>query len=435
MPNPSLLLLSHGNPSKKYLGVLRGEMSNADRLRKLLIQAGCSCPDVVDILEIFGGSVRPLYEPLAEMNVALALGGFPMLDETAYPDAQNVRNVILKKNTDFIFILSWAWSVASLYATGIHKEKPTAAKLYVHHENEIVCPLLYEPNTLLLTESLLANERAIHRGIKPWQLFHLPHHYPDIVHKVVSNRSYVEKLIKESGKKISLTKETVVIGAISRLEFGKNCEFALQVVEKLKKEGKDVLFILKGGFEEWSRYPIYKEWLQEVLDSLKEENWFIWDSQPSSYEDIFKAFASFDIFLHLSGAEAGSNVVVESLALGLPTVVLEGTTNTSLFKGGACFVNHNNELPKDTIHPFRVPNSDDLYHKLHSLVIDSNLRKEFGIKGLEIAKERFCPERTHERLALMFEALQAYHAKSHNCDSIKRKVEDLYNQDRKRYGI
>lgn len=435
MPSPSILLLSHGKPSKQYLGVLRGEMSNADRLRNLLVKTGCSCPDVIDILEIFGGSIKPLYEPLAEMNVALAQSGFPMLDETAYEGAQNVCRHIMNQNTDFLFILSWAWSGAALYATGIHKQKPTATKLYVHHENEVVCPHLYEPNTLLLTEALLANERAIHKGMKPWQLFHLPHHYPDIVHQIKPSRSYVEKLIKSSGKNIKLNKETIVIGSVARLEFGKNCEFALQVVERLKNEGHDVLLIVKGGFEDWSRYPIYKEWLKEVLDSLKDVDWLLWDQEPSSYEEIFNVYASFDLFLHLSGAEAGSNVIVETLSLGIPTIAVEGTTNSYLFKGGACLVRHNGELPKDTIHPFRVPDKEDLYHKLKELVSDSNIRKEFSVKGLEVAKERFCPERTLERLPLMFEALEHYHRKSAKADQIKTKVEALYNEDRKRYGL
>lgn len=432
MPNP-ILLLSHGKPSKEYLGIVRGEMSNTERFKTLLIEGGYPHTISKDIFEIFGGDVHALYEPLAELNVELARGGFAMLDETALPHALDVRDTILKTNPEFLFILSWAWSGAALYATGIHKHCPVASKLYVHHENETVIAPLYEAHTLLLTESLLANQRAIAQGIAPWKMIHLPHHYPPQVKEVKPSRAYVEKLHERLKKTRPLKKETVVIGSISRLEFGKNIEFSLQIVEKLYEEGIDVVFVLKGGYEEYTPYPIYRDWLKEVVDSLQDKPWFLWDQEPTPHSAIFDVFSSFDLFLHLSGAEAGSNVVVEALALGLPTVIVDGTTNPSLFRGGACFVDHDGQMPQDLLHPFRVPEKEDLYRKVKELVTSNKSRKQLSINALNVAQARFCPERTLERLPLIFKALKAYHSQSSSCDLIKKEVEELYEQDLRRY--
>ena len=417
--------LSHGEPSQKMLGALRGEIANTLKLYNLMNQHGYPVHEILDIYELFGGIEN--LESLAFLNCDLADAQLEILEEVNLKSAKMVHETVSKRQPQHLFILSWNITLAALFATGIQKNFPTAAKLYVSHENENILAPLYAPASLLLTEALLANEKAIESGIPAWKIIHLPNHYPIDYELVEKNRSYI-------ASKIAVSDKTCIIGAISRLEYGKNIEYALKAAKTLYDQGEDLLFVLKGDFPKETSYPVYREWLKNLLEQLKGEKWFFWDPSPTPFEKIEQVYASIDIFLYLSGSEAGSNVIVESMALGIPTLILDGSTNPSLFKGGALFIENDGTEAQDTIRPFKVPSESDLLKKLGSLVRNPSLRKEWGKLARETAKKRFSPQITIDRLPLIFKAMSAYHSQSENCGKIREEVEALYHEDVKRYG-
>lgn len=416
------------------LGALRGEMANSLKLFQLMQGAGYPVREILDIYELFQ-DIKNFFEPVAFLNCDLAESGHSILEDIRLQLAKDVRHKILKHQPDALFILSWNYSVAALFATGIQKSCPTASKLYIDHESQNVLSPLYEPSSLLITESLLANKKAIESGILPWKLVLLPNHFPPGYEKVQPDRSYVEELIRRSGKKITLKKETVILGTVSRFEYRKNIEYALKVGKALYEQGEDILLVLKGDFEEHSAYPTYHEWLKGLMEEMKEEKWLLWDSSVSPFSEIVRCYASYDIFLHLSGSEAGSNVIVEALSLGVPSVILEGSTSPYLFREGAIFIKNDGTKPVDIARPFCIPCEKDLLEKVAPLVRNAKLRKEWSCRAREVAETRFSPKVSLERLPLILKAMTAYHHKSAACDNLKKEIEELYQKDLVRYGI
>jgi hypothetical protein len=198
------------------------------------------------------------------------------------------------------------------------------------------------------------------------------------------------------------------------------------------EKGADILFILKGTLDTTSPYLPYNEWLEKRLVSLQDKKWFRWEKHPSAFPAVLSEYASFDICLHLSGAESGSNIVVEFLALGKPTLILKGGSNDALFKGGALFIENTGEM-REALSPFRVPEKRDLASKLEMLIKDASLRKEWGEKAKAVATLRFCPELTKKRLPLLLDAVRAFHGNESSSACLKKAIERQYEEDLKRY--
>jgi glycosyltransferase involved in cell wall biosynthesis len=140
-------------------------------------------------------------------------------------------------------------------------------------------------------------------------------------------------------------------------------------------------------------------------------------------------YASIDLFVHLSASEAGSNVVAETLSYGIPTLVLDASTNPTLFKGGAIFV-ESEALPKA---PYETPKTEDLYQKLKKLVEDPKEREEASRQALAFAQKRFAREHAAPRIDLMTRAAHAYFHKTANASSIQKEVEAQFEADRREF--
>jgi len=358
-----------------------GERILARKVQQLLQEAGVSTESTIDVIELMGEN----YEKFAKLNYDLADGGHSLLEAI---------DSLSLPSTDILLILSWCFSVAALFTTDVHQSRPTIAKLYAHHTNERILPKLYEPADLLLTESLLANERGAKYGIDPGKMLYLPHTYPDIS---------IPR--KKKGKKR-------VIGTVARLEYGKNCEFAIEAVHRLAANGHDVVLHLKGDFPEESPYPEYKPLMTEMLEAYQEEEWLIWDRVATPFPDVLEEYANFDVLLHPSGAEGGSHVVVECLGLGIPCMVLDCSTNPFLFKGLATFVNTTGEIRPAQL-PFYIPDINDLVDKLEV---------ELPPPDPARVRERFHPDVARARIPLLFER-------------DPDKIAALYKEDCKLYGL
>lgn len=336
-----------------------GEKSLTFKMQRALEKGGYQVDSVLDLINFMGED----YEPFARLNFDLADGGFSVIEDLKSP--------LSFPRSDLLLILSWGYSLASIYAMGIHKNQPTAVKLYAHHPNERLLPKLYEPASVLITESLLANDRAAAYGIDPGKVLFLQHSYPIECETTVTSRAYVERLAEEQGK--HLRASTKIIGCVSRLEYGKNCEFAVEAVRQLVQKGHDALLVLKGDFPKELLYPEYKTRFSEMLSCYRDEPWLLWDPNPTTFPQVLEEYANFDLLLHPSGAEGGSHVVIECLGLQKPVIVLNCSTNPYLFKGLATFVETLGPIQKASL-PFYRPHMVDLVAKLEGepLVPDKN---------------------------------------------------------------
>ena len=375
-----------------------GERTLALKFKKAIEQAGYGVKPIIDIIEWMGEE----YESMAQLNYDLADGGYSIIED--------LKTTLTLPASDLLLLLSWNFSLAALFATSIHKSRPTAVKLYAHHPTERILTRLYEPADLLITESLLASERAFDYGIDPAKILYLPHSYPAECEQIIPSRSYVEKLAQRQGK--TLDKNAKVIGCVSRLEYGKNCEFAVEAVRKLAIEKYPVILVLKGDFPDNSPYPEYKPIFLKMLHTYQEEPWLLWDPTPTSFPQVLEEYAAFDLLLHPSGAEGGSHIVVECLGLQKPVVLLDCSTNPYLFKDLATFVKTTGEI-RPALLPFYIPDLEDLC---------STLKKELSPPPLCKVQERFHEKVVRERIPLLFER---------NSDTLK----SLYSHDRKCYSL
>lgn len=387
----SLLILGHTTSGM-------GEKSLAIKFKTAVEKAGFSVVDLLDILTVMGDQ----YEPLARINYDLADLGHPIMDDL-------IKGYDLP-GSDALLILSWSFSLAALFATGIHKTRPTIAKLFAHHPEERILPELYTPASLLITESLLAHERAIAYGLEPSKLLYIPHCYPVECEIVKPERHYVTQLAERQKKNIR--KRTRVIGCVSRFDYGKNCEFAVEAVRRLYQAGQDIVLVLKGNFPEVTNFPDYKPLFSKMLEAYKKEPWLLWDESFTPFPNIMEEYASFDLLLHPSGAEGASHVVTEFLGLGKPVVLLNCSSNPYLFKHLANFVKTTGTLREGPL-PFYFPDLDDLCRVLESRLV---------IPDPDLVKKRFHEERLRSRIPYIF-----------NPDP--HLIKEFYEDDRITFGI
>ncbi len=353
---------------------------------------------LIDVIEWMGEN----YRPFAEINHDLADLGHPLIE--------NLGHTTPLPASDLFLILSWSFSVAALFATGIHKTRPTVVKLFAHHREERILPTLYAPAALLITESLLANERALNYGMDRGKLLFLPHSYPTLCENVTPNRDSICRLAEEQGKTIK--KSTLVIGCVGRFEYGKNCEYAVEAVRRLALKGKEVVLLLKGNFPKHSTFPDYQPLFSQMLAAYEREPWLVWDQRETPFPQVIEEYSSFDLLLHPSGAEGGSHVVIECLGLHKPVVVLDCSTQPYLFKNVAHFVKTTGEIRNGPL-PFYVPDLDDLCRVLEGALQPPDPK---------IVESRFHERRLQERIPLLFHP-----------DPIV--IKELYDDDRHRFDL
>ncbi|MCH9610729.1 MAG: hypothetical protein S4CHLAM81_05520 [Chlamydiales bacterium] len=344
---------------------------------------------VEDVFQLLDGR----YDSMARLNYALADGGHQMMNDLIQ---------IPKIETKEVLLLSFCQSLAALYATGISKKHRLISKFYVHHRNERVLPLLYEGADLLLTESFLANSRALAYGIPKNKMLLFPHYYP----------KEAENYKKPEGGKIT-------IGIVSRIERGKNCEYALEACRRIA-DRHPIEVILMGDFEKATTDPEYQKRFRTMLDHYEEADWFHFEPDLVPYPQVLRSYSRFDICLQLSGSEAGSNVITEMLGMGKPVIALNASTNPYLFKDGAYLVEAE---PED--HPgqlyYQVPNIDAVEGALEALVSHKKLREEWGKRAQTLARRRFHEDLAHKRKALLF--------------ADKETIAKQFDEDRREYEL
>ncbi|MFZ0565471.1 MAG: glycosyltransferase [Chlamydiales bacterium] len=420
-----VLILSHTEFSRQFHPGGVGEIVNTAKLSRLMKEMGYPVDPTLDIYTVYGEPNDQSYRNLATLNLDLAELGYPLLELGHYEGAQKIFQRVEQLHPDLIFILSWNNALATFFATGIQKLSPIVSKLYIFEESEEVFVSLYAPSDLLVTECLLANQKGIEAGLPPWKMIYLPHHFPQEIKQIKADRNYLEGVAKANNKPLLRSNKTVVIGMVSRLAYRKNCSYVFEAVSKLVQKGYDLILVIKGNYD--GAQPV----LEKEIARYQKEPWFLWDKSYTPFPKALAEYQTFDLFVHLSGREGGSNTVVEMLALGIATVVLDGTTNPFLFKGGALFCPSDEKLRPPQF-PFQAPDRQALLELLEALVESEELRKEWQKKGQTVAYQRFHPDLTRERLPLIFDAAFSYRKKERH---MIKAIEALYASDCERYAM
>jgi len=159
----------------------------------------------------------------------------------------------------------------------------------------------------------------------------------------------------------------IIILMIARAIWDKGIKEFYESAKILKQKYKDIEFILIGPTDEGNHTCASKEYLQNG-----EVKWI------GLRDDIPDLIAISNIFvLPTSYREGLPATLMEAASMNKPIV----TTDTV-----GC-----RDVVKDGCNGFLVPVKDSrtLAHKIEKLILDENLRKEFGKNGRKIAKELF----------------------------------------------
>lgn len=351
-----------------------GEGVHAQKFSRLLPHVS-----MYDIPEVIGRD----FETLATLNLALAEQGHEPLHSFVHR---------FSHPCDLAMILSWQAGVAAMLATGV---TPHIVKLYAHHPTEQILTPLYQSASLIITESLLASERAKAYGLK--RVLYVPHHF---THVPKPSRKYVCELAQRQGK--TVPHHALIVGLPSRFEYWKNCECAIEAVRQLQKRHRLIL-VIKADFPKQSVYPDYEVHVREMLAAYEQEPWLLWDRERVPYPDVLQHYASFDFCLQPSGAEGGSNVVVELMAMGKPVILVEASSNPYLFQGGVVFAQAEPTLRQAQL-SYARPDFDSLKEAIE-LLCDENMRVMWGERARQVAYARFSLQRAKERIAIMLDAV------------------------------
>ena len=156
----------------------------------------------------------------------------------------------------------------------------------------------------------------------------------------------------------SIKPEEIVITFVSRLVLEKNTELYCQVIRELPQELNVKALVVGDG-------PA-----RERMEELLPEACF---TGRLLGEELATAYASSDLFFFPSVTETFGNVTLEAMASGLPCVVAKAAGSSSLVEEGKS--------------GFVVSTADAVEAKeaLTQLIVNSQMRKEFGLRSREIA--------------------------------------------------
>lgn len=175
------------------------------------------------------------------------------------------------------------------------------------------CTHVYVPSPSMADE---LNEQGITEGIRIW------------ARGVYTDRFHPDKRDMEWRRSVGFDDKDTVVSFVSRLVWEKDLQTFVDVAKKL---GESIKPLIVGDG------PARKE-----LESMLPEAHF---TGFVTGEDLYRAYASSDIFLFPSDTETFGNVTLEAMSSGLPCVVADATGSRSLVESG---VNGFLAPPRDT---------------------------------------------------------------------------------------
>lgn len=198
------------------------------------------------------------------------------------------------------------------------------------------CKHIYVPSSSMADE---LNEEGIEEGIRIWE------------RGVNTEKFHPRKRSRKWRESKGFSENDKVVTFVSRLVWEKNLQTFVDVVKKLKSDPEIKSMIVGDG-------PAKKE-----LEHMLPDTFF---TGFITGEELYRAYASSDIFLFPSETETFGNVTLEAMSSGLPCVVADATGSKSLVESG---LNGYLAPPRDT---------NEFTRCVSQIADDDKLRKEMG---------------------------------------------------------
>ncbi|KAK0124758.1 hypothetical protein ONS96_008641 [Cadophora gregata f. sp. sojae] len=178
-----------------------------------------------------------------------------------------------------------------------------------------------------------------------------------------------QKRDQEMRKRLAPNEELILV-CVSRLAPEKGFEFLAEAAKKLDERGLKFKLLIVGG----NRNPKVEQDVRDLFGYLNDEGKVVFTGFLKG-EDLARAYAVGDVFLHCSITETFGLVVLESMASGVPVIARD--------EGGP------REIVEDRRSGYLIPPSDlnGFVEKVIKLGKDQDLRVELGVEARKMAEE------------------------------------------------
>jgi glycosyltransferase involved in cell wall biosynthesis len=182
--------------------------------------------------------------------------------------------------------------------------------------------------------------------------------------------------------RLGIHTDRVVVGIVGRLQPWKGQHRLLRAVAELIQAGRDVHALVVGG-NAYNLSPEYEPYLHRLVDELGISGRVTFTGQvpdPGPYTQLM------DIAVNASDDEPFGLVLLEAMALGVPTVAFASAGPAEIIESG--------------LNGILVPKGDPLTPALSDLVASAELRRRIGSAG----RRRFLESFTAAQMANRFES-------------------------------
>jgi glycosyltransferase involved in cell wall biosynthesis len=193
-------------------------------------------------------------------------------------------------------------------------------------------------------------------------------------------------------KKYNIANDKIVLGTVSRLTEEKNVLFLANVIAKILKNNKDVIFIVAGEGD-------LTEEMMEIFEDKKVMEQIIFAGKIKR-GDVKNYLDAFNVFVYASTSETQGTIVTENMYVGKPIVAI-GQNGVG-------------DLIEDDVNGISVEEDEGKFVRALQRMIDSEeSRKKMGQNAKKIAKEKYTTTACAQNLLNVYdEAIEYYGNKS-----------------------
>jgi len=242
--------------------------------------------------------------------------------------------------------------------------KVDAPKLFVLHGSldviderraKIVCRRLKEINSIV--DAFVAASHHAAGTVRKWCGF-----MPLVIHHGVDTSIFNPYNISrhEARKRLCFPYNRKIILWVGRIDPVKNLSMALRALEKIVKEDRDVLLLVKGRAVDEQHF----KYILKLLKNLDVANHVRFDIKWSPNMTMIYYYRTADIYVHTSFSEAfGSLTLLEAMASGTPVIANNASSIPEAVGDAGLLINSEGELAEKVL---EVLHNDKLKEELSS---------------------------------------------------------------------
>jgi glycosyltransferase involved in cell wall biosynthesis len=221
------------------------------------------------------------------------------------------------------------------------------------------------PLLVKLTDHITSISKATKQALVDYE--YIPASRIDVIYNGIAELEGNIEEAQQLRKKLSIPKDTLILGTISRLDPIKNHRLLISSFAKVQKENPKLRLLIVGDGE-------LRPNLEQQVKELEISDKVVFAGFQTNPVDYLRLM---DVFLLPSFSEGTSMTLLEAMSMAKPCIVTD--------------VGGNPEIIEDQISGLVTPSNDEnrLVAACSLLIKDSNLRKKLGDAGKAQFEERF----------------------------------------------